>query len=121
MRIDSERDRKEGGVAGLRRIAVEEIAVVEIAVRARIGDRLRRLVNGKIVALAQRQRKTPPDGACAMLVLAKTSTGRSEVKARAQQRIGVCAQGMAQCGKASCNGEENGRRETGQGRRGRHP
>src|SRR5205814_8441008 len=83
MRVDAEGDRKEGGVSGLCRIAVEEVAVVEIAVGARIGDRLRRLVNGKIVALAQRQRKIPPDGACAMFVLANSNTVGSEVKARA--------------------------------------
>ena len=75
MRINAERDRKEGGVSGLRGIAVEKIAVVEVAVGARIGDRLRRLVNGIIVALAQRQRKTPPDGISAMLSFGEHSYG----------------------------------------------
>ena len=51
MRIDAERRRKEHIAAT--RITVEEEAVVEIAVRARKGDRFRRLVNGIIVCLGE--------------------------------------------------------------------
>jgi hypothetical protein len=51
VRIDPECDGEELGP--VRRIAVEEVAIVEIPVGARIGDRLRRLVDRKIVGLGQ--------------------------------------------------------------------
>jgi hypothetical protein len=53
VRIDPEGDGEEV-IALDRVIAVEEVPVVEVPVRARIGDRLGGLVDGEIVALGKR-------------------------------------------------------------------
>ena len=51
MRIDAQRDGEKAAAIG--RVAVEEIAVVEIAVGAREGHRFRRLVDRIVVSAAQ--------------------------------------------------------------------
>jgi hypothetical protein len=57
VRIDAERRGEEA--AAVRRVAVEEIAVVEIAIGACKGDRLRRLVDREFVAPGQDHQFSP--------------------------------------------------------------
>lgn len=68
VRIDAERHGEIGRAVGA--VAVEEVAVVEVPVRPRIGHRLRRLMDGKVVGLGQHGR--PPDGS---LVLGRSIVG----------------------------------------------
>jgi hypothetical protein len=60
VRIDAKRCGEERSVAVAGGVAVEEVAVVENADGAGLGDRLRRLMDRKVVTLAQRQRRMSP-------------------------------------------------------------
>ena len=86
VRINAERGCEERRISGLVRIAVEKIAVVEIAVSPRIGHRLRRLVDRIVIALAQRQMLLPVGRRLFHHSIAPRVEGR-EVNARGGREI----------------------------------
>jgi len=84
VRIVTESGGEERGVAGLRRIAIEKISIVEIAVGSGTSDRFGRLVDRIVVTLALCQRQ----GSVATSVLRRLV--RRQVKSKAVQLMPSC-------------------------------
>ncbi len=85
MRIDPERGGEETAAIGS--IAVEEIAVVEIAIRAREGHRLRGLVERKIVAHGQGHQFSPCNAAILSCSSASEQAPRAIERKLASPRV----------------------------------